>query len=87
MYATIVVESNYVEEALQIPANALYSDREGFYVYKKKDKEKKKDEKKGEDENDGKDYERVNVKIGTQTVTAVEITEGLKEGDEIYVKP
>lgn len=37
MYATIVIESNYVEDALQIPANALYSDNDGYYVYRKKD--------------------------------------------------
>lgn len=71
MYATIVIESNYKENALQIPSNALYSDKEGYYVYKK----------------NGEEYQRVNVKIGVQTVTAVEITEGIKEGDEIYVKP
>lgn len=73
MYATIVLEKNYVEDALQIPANALYSDEEGYYVYRIT----------GEDGA----YERVNVKVGTKTVTAVEITEGLKEGEEVYVKP
>lgn len=71
MYATIVIESNYVEDALQIPANALYSDNDGYYVYRKKDDKS----------------ERVDVKTGVKTKTAVEITEGLEEGEEIYVKP
>lgn len=71
MYATIVVENNYAKDVLQIPSNALYSDKEGYYVYKKK----------------GDKFERVNVKIGMQTATAVEIKEGLKEGEELYVKP
>jgi len=71
MFGTIVVKSNYVEKALQIPSNALFQDNTGYYVYlKKKDK-----------------FERVDVKIGVKTKTAIEITEGLKEGDEVYVKP
>ena len=69
--ATIVVISNYKESALQIPSNALYSDTEGYYVYQKQ----------------GDEFERVDVKVGIKTQTSVEITEGLEEGDEVYVKP
>lgn len=71
MFASVVVISDYVEDALQIPENALLSDEEGYYVYKK----------------NGKEFERQNVKVGHMTQTAVEITQGLKEGDEVYVKP
>ncbi len=71
MYASIVVISDYKENALQIPQNALLSDEEGYYVYKKNKEE----------------FERQNVSVGHMTDTAVEITEGLKEGDEVYVKP
>ncbi|MCI8371985.1 MAG: efflux RND transporter periplasmic adaptor subunit [Lachnospiraceae bacterium] len=70
MYASIVVITDYKENALQIPENALLSDKEGYYVYKKK----------------GKEYERQNVSVGHMTETAVEITKGLEEGDEVYVK-
>ena len=71
MFASVVVITNYVDSALQIPENALLSDEEGYYVYKK----------------DGKEFKRQNVKTGHMTQTAVEIKEGLKEGDEVYVKP
>lgn len=70
-YASIVVITDYVESALHIPSNALFSDEEGYYVYKIK----------------GEDRKRVNVTIGRSTETAVEITSGLKKGDEVYVKP
>lgn len=71
MYASIVVISDYIENALQIPENALLSDEEGYYVYKKM----------------GKEFVRQNVSVGNMTDTAIEITKGLKEGDEVYVKP
>lgn len=73
MFASVVVISDYVESALQIPENALLSDEEGYYVYKKDKKEK--------------EFQRQNVSVGHMTETAVEITSGLKEGDEVYVKP
>lgn len=71
MYASIVVISDYVEDALQIPDNALFTDVDGSYVYKKKDGE----------------FVRQEVKTGLETETMVQITEGLEEGDEVYVKP
>lgn len=71
MYASIVVISDYKEDALQIPENALLSDEEGYYVYKK----------------EGEEYVRCLVRTGHMTDTAVEIVDGLKEGDEVYVKP
>lgn len=71
MFASVVVITDYKENALQIPENALLSDVEGYYVYKK----------------NGDNFERQNVSVGHMTDTAVEVTEGLKEGDEVYVKP
>lgn len=71
MYASIVVISDYVEDALQIPDNSLFTDVDGSYVYKKKDGE----------------FVRQEVKTGQETETMVQITEGLEEGDEVYVKP
>lgn len=71
MYAAVVVITDYVEDAIQIPENALLTDEEGTYVYKKK----------------GDEFVRQQVKTGHTTETAVEITEGLEEGDEVYVKP
>lgn len=71
MYASIVVISDYLEDALQIPDNALYSDVDGYYVYKLENGE----------------YVRKDVKTGQKTETMVQITEGLEEGDEVYVKP
>lgn len=71
MFASIVVITDYKENALQIPVNALLSDEEGYYVYKK----------------NGKEFERQNISVGHMTDTAIEVTEGLAEGDEVYVKP
>lgn len=71
MFASIVVITDYKERALQIPVNGLLSDEEGYYVYKK----------------DGEEFTRQNINVGHMTDTAVEVTEGLKEGDEVYVKP
>ena len=71
MYASIVVITDYLEDALYVPENAVLSDEEGYYVYKK----------------EGKDFVRQNVSIGHTTDTSTEIKEGLKEGDEVYVKP
>jgi len=71
MYASVVVITDYKENALQIPSNSLLSDAEGYYVYKK----------------NGEEFERQNISVGHMTDTAVEVTEGLQEGDEVYVKP
>lgn len=71
MYATIVVQSNYIENVLNVPANSVYADDTGYYVYLKK----------------GDEFKRADVTIGARTATEIEIKEGLKEGDEVYVKP
>lgn len=71
MYASIVVISNYIEDALKIPDNALYSDVDGYYVYRMEHGE----------------FVRRDVKTGQKTDTMVQIIEGLEEGDEVYVKP
>lgn len=71
MYATIVVESNYQENVLQVPSNSVYNDDTGYYVYLKEDDK----------------FVRADIKIGGKTDTAIEIKDGLKEGDEVYVKP
>lgn len=71
MFASVIVISDYKEDALQIPVNAVLSDEEGYYVYRIDEGETKRQE----------------VSVGHMTDTAVEITEGLKEGDEVYVKP
>lgn len=70
MYAAVVLVSVYEENVLTIPSNALYREGKLCYVYKMTDGER----------------ERVQVSVGAVTDTRVQITEGLKEGDEVYVK-
>ncbi len=69
-YAAVFIKTGLVEDALVIPANALYSDSEGRYVYKMS----------------GETRVRTDVEVGRSTTTLVEITEGLEEGDLVYVK-
>lgn len=69
-YAALCLVTGYVEDALSIPANALYSDDVGKYVYRL----------------EGDDRVRVAVKTGGGNGLYVQITEGLKEGDRVYVK-
>lgn len=70
MSAAIVRVWNYEENVLRIPDNALYLDDSGYYVYVIKGEEK----------------ERRDVTVGVISDVAVEITAGLKEGEEVYVK-
>lgn len=70
MYAAVFVKSGLVEDALTIPANALYSDGNGRYVYKI----------------EGDTRVRTAVTTGRATTTSVQITDGLEEGDLVYVK-
>ena len=58
------------ENVLTIPANALYRDEKGRYVYKIVDKQRV----------------RCNVTIGITNEIKVEILEGLQEGDVVYVQ-
>lgn len=71
VYAAICVEDEALEDALLIPYNALYSDGSGnSYVYVIENGERI----------------RRNIKTGRRTDWAVQILEGLKEGDTVYVK-
>ena len=70
MYATVFVKSGLVEDALVVPANAIYTDEGGRYVYLI----------------DGDTRTRQAVSTGRFTTTLVQITDGLKEGDLVYVK-
>ncbi|MDO4739738.1 MAG: efflux RND transporter periplasmic adaptor subunit [Eubacteriales bacterium] len=70
-YAAVCVVTGYVEDALSIPCNALYSDSAGRYVYKL--------------DEDGQRV-RVNVHTGMSNSLYIQITDGLEEGDLVYVK-
>lgn len=69
-FAAVMVLSSYREDVLTIPANALYRDENGRYVYKQVDDARV----------------RCDVTVGLVTDTKAEITEGLQEGDVVYVK-
>ncbi len=70
MYAVIYVIRDYTDDALIIPSGALKRDNSGqLFVYKLTNGEKIKQ----------------TVKKGVATDALVQITEGLSEGDEVYV--
>ena len=69
-YAAICIKDKMKSNVLIIPKNALYSDAEGNFVYKRVDDA----------------IERCKIEIGTQTNIQVEITSGLEEGDVVYVQ-
>ena len=70
-YVTLRVYRARVEDALRIPRNALYEHEDiGFYVFRIVDGQR----------------EQTMVAIGAQTETYVEVTWGLEEGDEVYVR-
>ena len=69
-YAAVFVISRYEADALLIPSNAVLRDATGRYVYV--------------DEN-GERIRKM-VKTGKSTDGLVQITEGLEEGDVVYVK-
>jgi len=71
MYVAVCMETNYVPEALLIPTNALMRDASGRYVYVY--------------EEDGETRTRRDVSIGVMTDWLVQITEGLEEGEVVYV--
>lgn len=70
-FAVVCVVTGYVPDALVIPCNALYIDSAGRYVYKL-----------GEDGQ----RSRVSVHTGSTNSLYFQITEGLEEGDLVYVK-
>ena len=69
-FAAVMVYRAYKEGVLTVPANALYRDGSGQYVYLQTEGGR----------------ERRGVKTGMVTDTEVEILEGLEEGDMVYVK-
>ena len=70
MYACVFLKTGLVEDALVIPSNALYSDATGRYVYKM----------------EGDTRVRTHVTTGRITASLAQITEGLEEGDLVYIK-
>ncbi len=69
-YAVIKLWNFLEKNVLTIPVNTLYRDEKGYYVYKIEEDQRI----------------RCNITIGTTTETKVEVLEGLKEGDVVYVK-
>lgn len=69
-YAALCVENGYVEHALIVPANALYSDASGRYVYV---------------EENGARVRR-KVTTGIVSDWEAQILEGLQEGEVVYVQ-
>lgn len=69
-YAAIMLYHSYKENVLTLPANALYRDASGYYVYKAVNDQSV----------------RCAVEVGITTDTKAEILGGLVEGDEVYVK-
>lgn len=70
-YLDLYLESAGKNDVLILPVNAVYFDDERSYVYKK--------------DGDGKVI--TDVQTGIKSTSFVEITGGLEEGDEVYVKP
>ena len=66
----ICVETGIREDVLRIPSNALYNDESGYYVYIVEEGRRT----------------RRNVHIGIKTDVLCEITEGLEEGETVYVQ-
>ena len=71
MYAAVCLVSKQAHDVLLLPTNALFRDATGRYVYVL-------------DEHDGR--ERRQVKTGLTTGWLTQITEGLEEGERVYVK-
>lgn len=69
-YAAVCLVSDYVQEALIIPSNALYSDDSGRYVYVIEDEKRI----------------RKTVKVGLMSDWQIQILDGLEEGAVVYVK-
>lgn len=69
-FASVIVEFLRKDDVLKIPVNALQSDENGSYVYKVVDGSRS----------------RQAVSTGLITETEAEITDGLEEGDAVYVQ-
>lgn len=68
-HASIYIMFEYVENTLVIPLDSLFKEDKTYFVYRI--------------ENDR--LIRQNVTVGVKSDSMVEITDGLKEGDELYV--
>lgn len=71
MYAAVCLVSNTVPDAILVPTNALFRDSTGRYVYVY--------------EADGETRTRRHVTTGVTTDWLTQITEGLEEGEIVYV--
>ena len=69
-YAAILVYTDYIRDALLIPRGAVLTDATGNYVYV----------------DDNGDRVRREVNLGKVTDSLAQITEGLREGEVVYVK-
>lgn len=69
-YAAVCVVSGYIPDALLVPSGAVLRDATGRYVYV---------------DEDGERVKRA-VKVGMSTDALIQITEGLEEGETVYVK-
>jgi len=69
-YAAICLVMQRAEDALIVPSNAVFSDKAGRYLYLIEDGVRV----------------RRDVKVGISTDWETQITEGLEEGDVVYVK-
>lgn len=67
--AKAVIDTVSIENVLQIPKGAVYSDTEGEYVYVLKDKKAVK----------------VNVNVGVYNTEMIEVVSGLNEGDVVII--
>lgn len=69
MFTCIYLVTDYVEDVLKVPANAVHKDTGGYYVYL---------------ENSGEQVKQY-VEVGVMTPAEVQIISGLEEGDAFYV--
>lgn len=69
-FAAVMLLDTYKEDVLTIPVNALFRDEKGRYVYKIQEGERI----------------RCNITVGIINDVKAEITEGLQEGDVVYVQ-
>ena len=69
-YAAVCFVTREMKDVLYVPANAVYTDAQGKYVYRMEDGVRV----------------RQNVSVSTGNSIYTLITEGLEEGDQVYVK-
>lgn len=69
-YAAVMLQRAYEANAITIPVNALYSSGGSHYVYVMENEQKV----------------RRKITVGLITESKVQVTEGLQEGEQVYVK-